>query len=295
MGRAQTTSKPYQFVNHLAIVLREPQVENAIRHAISKHCPTESLSAIEDQLEKLFLIAAGLVDIHINSDSDDSMPAIFGSVTVRDVKVAMMLILATLEEEKGTAASLTTELGLLDYKNFFKIAANLLKKQYLEPSASHQNDFTSELVAATLAKVQKELDLQASAPAQLDPISLLKKQSAERHDKLIESGQLVTAEILAQMLSVTTKAISKALCDNRFFFVASRGVRNYFPAFFADPQYDRRQIEAVSKAMGDVPGSAKYAFFVTPKLTLDGKTPLEALAEGQLHKVLDAAQGYIER
>jgi hypothetical protein len=85
------------------------------------------------------------------------------------------------------------------------------------------------------------------------------------------------------------QALSKALAARRVFFVEHQGAR-YYPSFFADPKYERRQIETVSKALGDLPGGAKLAFMTTPKASLAGRTPLEALAVGEVAAAKAAAE-----
>jgi len=69
---------------------------------------------------------------------------------------------------------------------------------------------------------------------------------------------------------------------------------NYFPAFFADLAYERKQLGAVTKTLGDLPGGAKMQFFLSRKGSLSGKSPLEALAAGQFEKVMHGAAAYAE-
>jgi hypothetical protein len=71
-------------------------------------------------------------------------------------------------------------------------------------------------------------------------------------------------------------------------------LKQYFPAWLADPRFDRRQVEAVSKTLADLPGGAKLAFFRTPFISLEGKTALEAPAGGKLETVARTAKGYAE-
>jgi hypothetical protein len=69
----------------------------------------------------------------------------------------------------------------------------------------------------------------------------------------------------------------------------------YYPAFFLDPQYERRQLEAVSKVLGDLPGAAKLQFMLTPKGSLGSLTPLQALSKGKVGDVKIAAEGFLQR
>ena len=68
-----------------------------------------------------------------------------------------------------------------------------------------------------------------------------------------------------------------------------------YPEFFADPRYNSRQLEAVTKRLGDLPSGSKWQFFTTGKGFLSGVTPLEALRAGKFALVLRCAEGFLER
>lgn len=70
--------------------------------------------------------------------------------------------------------------------------------------------------------------------------------------------------------------------------------KKVFPAFYSDPRLDRRVLERVSKELGQLPGPSKWQFFTTGKVSLDGKSPLEAISEGQVSRVLAAATAFRE-
>jgi len=71
--------------------------------------------------------------------------------------------------------------------------------------------------------------------------------------------------------------------------------KRLFPAFYADQRYDRRLLWAVTKRLGDIPGGSKLQFFQTPKGSLGGLTPLEALHLGKIREVNVAAEGFAGR
>ncbi len=81
---------------------------------------------------------------------------------------------------------------------------------------------------------------------------------------------------------------------HRVFYVEVAGQRVY-PDFYLDTRLERRQLERVSKALGELPGASKLQFFLTKKSLLEGRTPLEALARGKFSRVLTAAQRFAER
>jgi len=111
---------------------------------------------------------------------------------------------------------------------------------------------------------------------------------------MVRKGQLVTPVEFQELMGWTTRqAVSKAAQSHRIFSLMHKAER-YFPAFYADPAYDRRHLEAVSKVLGDLPGGSKLQFFLTPKGSLGGETPLQALAAGRVAKVKDVAAAFAE-
>ena len=118
-------------------------------------------------------------------------------------------------------------------------------------------------------------------------------QALERRKEEIASGRLLSAAALADRLSLTTQAVSAAVRADRMFVLNGPSGEGYFPSFFADEKYPRRALEKVSKALGKLPGASKWEFFRTPRISLNEKTPLEALSKGQVDSVLLAAAAFL--
>ena len=113
-------------------------------------------------------------------------------------------------------------------------------------------------------------------------------------EEMVGKGQLVEPVKFQELMGWKTRqAVWKAATDNRMFYMELQSER-YFPAFYADPAYQRSHLEAVTKILGDLPGGSKLQFFLTRKGSLDGKTPLEALAAGDLAKVKSVAMAFAE-
>jgi hypothetical protein len=111
---------------------------------------------------------------------------------------------------------------------------------------------------------------------------------------LVEKGQLVAPSDFQRLMGWKSRqALSKALSSNRVFYLLYEAKR-YFPTFYADPAYERAHLEEVSIMLGDLPGTSKLQFFLTRKGSLNGLTPLQALAGGQLEKVKDIAAAFAE-
>lgn len=121
-----------------------------------------------------------------------------------------------------------------------------------------------------------------------------RKESLRNLKYLVQKGSLIKSGEFLDQLSMTRQALSKARKSGRIFSVEIKG-ETYYPAFFADPKYDRRQLEAVSKILGDLPGASKLQFMLTPKGSLDSLTPLDALAKGKVGAVKISAEGFVGR
>lgn len=113
-------------------------------------------------------------------------------------------------------------------------------------------------------------------------------------EALINKGQLLTPVEFQNLMGwASRQAVWKAAEGNRVFYLTYKAER-YFPAFYGDPSYDRKHLEAVTKVLGDLPGGSKLQFFLTRKGSLGGETPLQALAAGRVAKVKDVAAAFAE-
>lgn len=120
------------------------------------------------------------------------------------------------------------------------------------------------------------------------------RQELDNREALAQRGHLLESGQLADEMKIKRQAISKAVQERRMFSLDGSAGRRLYPAFFAAPQLDRKQVQTVSRALGDLPGPSKWQFFTTPKVSLGGKTAIEALEAGQLAAVLVAAAGFVE-
>ena len=139
------------------------------------------------------------------------------------------------------------------------------------PAARHEPEDNAQLLA--------DLDAQAMA----------------RRRRLHEEGQLLSSADICERLHITRQALSKAVKDKRMFWIDGPAGVQWYPSFFATEQFNRRDIGRVSVALGELPGPAKWQFFITPKHSLDGKTPLAALESGMAEQVLRTAAETRER
>ena len=108
------------------------------------------------------------------------------------------------------------------------------------------------------------------------------------------SPVLVDREKFGEDAGLSPLALERALRASRMFGCELHG-REYIPHFFLDKRYDRRQMASVCKLLGGLPSGSKLQFFSTPKGSLGGQTPLDALADRRFAAVRRAAQGFAER
>lgn len=122
----------------------------------------------------------------------------------------------------------------------------------------------------------------------------LESQEREQRARDADDGLLVPGAQLASRLQMTPQGLHHALKAKRIFTMPGPSGELLYPAFFADQKQDRKTLEKVSKMLGDLPGAAKWDFFMSPRMSLGKRTPLEALAKGKLEAVMAAAQAFVE-
>lgn len=123
----------------------------------------------------------------------------------------------------------------------------------------------------------------------------MRRQEKELRLADIAAKRLIPGLEMRERLGVTPQALSAALKAKRMFIMQGPAGEYLYPAFFADPKYDRPVLEKVCKVLGDMPGGSKWDFFMSPKISLGNRTPLEALLKGKLDLVMVAATGFAEQ
>jgi hypothetical protein len=144
----------------------------------------------------------------------------------------------------------------------------------------------------TLAESGESPDSEPVSTA--DFMAGLAGQEQEQRSTDIASGRLVPGAAIRARLGISAQALSAALKAKRIFVLQGPSGEYLYPGFFADGSYDRRVLEKVCKALNDLPGAAKWDFFMSPRLSLGGKTPLDALAKGKVDEVMSAAGAFRE-
>lgn len=123
----------------------------------------------------------------------------------------------------------------------------------------------------------------------------LERQASARRSLLEKEGRIIPMQELTCWLKTSPEQLRAALASGRIFSLETNDGRELFPSFFTDPTIPRCELEAISMLLVEVPDWGKWQFFTTPKFSLCGKTPLEAIALGEFERVRISAKGFAER
>lgn len=113
-------------------------------------------------------------------------------------------------------------------------------------------------------------------------------------EEILVQDLLVSLAAFCEQTGKSPQLLEAEVLANRMFIVEIQG-QHFVPSFFLEQRYDRRQMASVCKLLGSLPGGSKLQFFTTPKGSLGGQTPLEALADRKFAAVRRTAQGFAER
>ncbi|AXA90828.1 hypothetical protein [Massilia sp. YMA4] len=122
----------------------------------------------------------------------------------------------------------------------------------------------------------------------------LRQQEETQRQHQVAKGELLPGREMQRLLGITPQALSAAMKRKRIFALKGTSGKYLYPSFFADSAYDRATLERICQALGDLPGSTKLHFFTSPRLSLGGFTPLQAVAKGKVDAVLDQANAMRE-
>jgi hypothetical protein len=105
----------------------------------------------------------------------------------------------------------------------------------------------------------------------------------------INRKELLTIDELISRIGGNRQWVSYALRTGRLFSIQDSSGVQYFPSFFAGPLSRRRLLGQVAKILAGLPERSQLHFFVSL-----GGTPLDALNQGRLHEVRQAAISFKE-
>lgn len=122
----------------------------------------------------------------------------------------------------------------------------------------------------------------------------LREQWAQSLGRSIGEKRLVRATDLQAGRDMSHEELQLAEREGRIFSLAVPNDVNHYPAFFCTSELGG-VAEKVSQRLGALTGVEKWIFFSTPAYRLSDRTPLEALQDGELNLVLQAADNAISR
>lgn len=119
-------------------------------------------------------------------------------------------------------------------------------------------------------------------------------QAPAQFQQRIDNKQLMTAGEFCDALGVNVDWLDGALQDGRVFALTSPSGRSYYPAFYADVDLVRADLERVATLLSNLPPLSQYTFFYRNWTQLGAKSPLEALRDGGLENVARTAEGFVQ-
>ena len=89
----------------------------------------------------------------------------------------------------------------------------------------------------------------------------------QRFSQLVSEGEILSPVEFQRRMGWSAEDVTLAELARRVFALESDNAKAY-PAFYSDPRYAREQLEAITIALGDLPGVAKDPFGVVKKTHL---------------------------
>ena len=131
--------------------------------------------------------------------------------------------------------------------------------------------------------------------ANAEMMDKLRREAAAALQRRIACKQLLPPKEFQEALGISRQSINEAVKAHRMFALLGPAGEYYYPAFYADGDLHRRDVEKVAKVLGGVPAASRYHFFTSKSTYLGAATPLDALKNGRLDDVLIAAAAFRER
>lgn len=185
---------------------------------------------------------------------------------------------------------------ILPSSDFQKACASIVRflpKQARLTVLGAMREGIDEVVRAEASEPGAEQEVRQGVSTAEFMAALRQQEQAERKRE-IAAGELLPGTEMQRRLQISAQALSTAMKRKRIFALKGAAGKYHYPAFFADRAYDRGTLERVSQALGDLPGSSKLHFFTSPRHSLGGLSPLQALAKGRVDAVLDQANAFRE-
>lgn len=117
----------------------------------------------------------------------------------------------------------------------------------------------------------------------------LRVRFAEGLAKRAGEGWVIPASVLQARRNLTAEQLKAAEIEGRVISISSPDGEVYYPSCFGE-QSLIESIEAVMQRLTELPWLEKWTFLMLPVRSLNGRSPVEALADGNLDEVLQTAE-----
>lgn len=117
----------------------------------------------------------------------------------------------------------------------------------------------------------------------------LRIRFAEGLAQRADEGWVIPASVVQARRNLTAEQLKAAEIEGRVISISSPDGEAYYPSCFGE-QSLVESVEAVMQKLTELPWLEKWTFLMRPALSLNGRSPAEALADGNLDEVLQAAE-----
>jgi hypothetical protein len=227
-----------------------------------------------------------------------SRPKVLSMGTVRtEVKRSVRRFHATRSEDEVAALRLIVQEVVAQIDQLATPDSSVAVRDEFNPeelARAAREDAHADAAMVMLHRRPQAMSTPQSIRAGSEGRAAVVQRASATLEKRIENGELIGSGVLQRALNVQRQALSAAMKARRLFAFVGPSGENYYPAFYVDPTLDRRAVEKVSKALGELPAASKYYFFTEPFTALQD-TPLGALRKGRVSEVLAAAASVLGR
>jgi hypothetical protein len=163
-----------------------------------------------------------------------------------------------------------------------------LPKEVLDEATSESSDYLVLLRALSSPTAIGEA-------ADVDPLATARLRGVESQRKLLqEGGGSYTAKEVGEILNMSRQAVHKRRNEGKLIGL-TQGRRGYaYPAWQFENGKTLRYLEDLLEILQRHDPWMQMVFFLNKSTRLQGHTPLEALKQGQIEAVREAAASYGE-
>ncbi len=164
----------------------------------------------------------------------------------------------------------------------------LAEGKHLEISAAAASDFD------VLLSLLQRAEVQAILPSP-DPLAQAKLRGVQAQQQLLQmAGGCISAPAAAERLGISRQAVDKRRTQGKLIALLT-GRTYHYPVWQFEQGNTLSGLEQVLKVLGVQDPWMQTAWFLNGNSRLEGHAPLQVLRQGELARVLDAAQSYGEQ